>query len=140
MKLFIALLLLIISQAVSAEERVKTVVVVAKNSQIENLTNQHIANIFLARTKRFPNGVKALPIELKNSKVRDVFYQNISGKSPKQLYAYWATLVFTGKGKPPRSYANSAELQTKLLDNLGSITYLPVDQVTDQMKIVYRFP
>lgn len=112
----------------------------AKNSSIEALDEQYIANIFLARTNRFPNGEKALPLELKDNVLRDLFYQKIAGKSPKQLYSYWTTLVFTGKGKPPKNFQNHAALQSKLLSSPGSITYKPIEHVTDDMKVVYRFP
>lgn len=136
MKLLILLLTIMLSPVVCAT----TVVVVAKSSSIEALDDQYIANIFLARTNRFPNGDKALPIELKNHALRDSFYKEISGKTSKQLYAYWTTLVFTGKGKPPRSYKDNEALNSKLLSSPGSITYMPIEQVTDDMKIVYRFP
>ncbi|GLX79056.1 hypothetical protein tinsulaeT_23960 [Thalassotalea insulae] len=136
MKPFITALLLLLTQYSYGQ----TVVVVGKNSQIESLTVQLVENIFLARTTRFPNGDKAQPIELKDNVLRDNFYKNISGKSSKQLYAYWTTLVFTGKGKPPRAYSDSKDIQAKLLEQPGSITYLPLSQVTDEMKIVYSFP
>ena len=136
MKLFTMMVLILCSQFCYAQ----TVVVVSKDSQIEALDDQYVANIFLARTSRFPNGEKAQPIELKNSDLRTHFYQEISGKTPRQLNAYWTTLVFTGKGKPPRRYANTDDLQAKLLAQSGSITYLSLDEVTDEMKIVYRFP
>jgi len=126
--------------AVISLSHANVVVVVAKHSEIQSLEDKHVANIFLARTSRFPNGEKARPIELKNEALRNDFYLQISGKSSKQLYAYWTTLVFTGKGKPPRSYGDGATLQEKLLSQPGGITYLPLEQVTADMKIVYRFP
>lgn len=136
MKLFTMMMLILVSRYSFAQ----TVVVVSKESKIEALDDQYVANIFLARTSRFPNGEKAQPIELKNNDLRKRFYQDISGKTPRQLNAYWTTLVFTGKGKPPHSYGNNDDLHAKLLAQPGSITYLPLNQVTDDMKIVYRFP
>ena len=118
----------------------KIVVVVSKKSEIENLKNKQIANIFLTRTNRFPNGKKAIPIELSDDHLRDVFYQEISGKSPTQLMAYWTTLIFSGKGKPPRGYEDLNALISRLQRNPNSISYLSLLQVTDDLKIVYRFP
>ncbi len=116
------------------------VVVVSKDSPVETLENQQIANIFLTRTNRYPNGNKATPIELSHSQMRDIFYQEISGKSPTQLMAYWTTLIFSGKGKPPRGYGDIKSLIRRLGSNPGSISYLNLSQVTDELKIVYRFP
>ena len=118
----------------------QTVVVVAKNSVIEQLNDRQIANIFLARTKHFPNGEKASPMELKHNEMRASFYRQISGKTLNQLNAYWTTLVFTGKGKPPRPYSDSRDLLEKFNRQPGAITYLSREQVTARMKVVYSFP
>lgn len=117
-----------------------TVVVVDKNSPIEQLTSQEIANIFLARTTRYPNGKKAIPLELRNTEIRDDFYTKISGKTSRQLKAYWTTLIFTGKGKPPKGYQNSDALLSTLKTKVGAIAYLSDSQITQGMKVVYRFP
>jgi hypothetical protein len=116
------------------------VVVMAKDAKVHTLDNQHVANIFLTRTNRFPNGLKAIPIELKNSEIRANFYEEISGKNPTQLMAYWTTLIFSGKGKPPKGYNNVGALISRLENNLGCISYMSLAQVTDDLKIVYRFP
>lgn len=116
------------------------VVVVPKGSTIDNLTEDDIANIFLARTKYYPNGERSIPIELKRGKQRDEFYQLIAGKNTKQLMAYWTTLVFTGKGRPPKSYNELDALLEQLPSEVSYITYLDSEQVTDNMKVVYRFP
>lgn len=116
------------------------VVVVSKDSAINSLNEIEIANIFLARTRYYPNGEKSMPIELKHSKFRDEFYQIIAGKNTKQLMAYWTTLVFTGKGRPPKTYTELDSLLEKLSTQKNHITYLNINLVTDDMKIVYRFP
>lgn len=136
MKIIITALLITFSTTAFSE----TVVVVPKDSLVESLNDVDVANIFLARTNRFPNGDKSIPIELKNDTLRETFYQDISGKTPKQLSAYWTTLVFTGKGRPPKRYPTYQELTNRFLLNSGSITYLDKSQVTNNMKIVYTFP
>lgn len=116
------------------------VVVVAKDSNVNNLTEIEVANIFLARTRYYPNGERALPIELKNSSDRNDFYQAIAGKNSKQLMAYWTTLVFTGKGVPPKAFNDFQPLLDNLLSQKSKITYMASNLVTEQMKVVYRFP
>ncbi|WP_416305614.1 phosphate ABC transporter substrate-binding protein [Neptunicella sp. SCSIO 80796] len=135
MRPFILLILLLSSIVAHAE----VVVVVAKSSSLKNLDPQSIANIFLARTKQFPNGEKATPVEIKRGDMRSGFYQTISGKTPMQLKAYWTTLVFTGKGKPPKGLDNPQEIEKRLLQQPGTIAYLNANDVTDNMKVVYRF-
>lgn len=115
------------------------VVVVSKDSNIKSLNKNEIANIFLARTRYYPNGEKSTPIELKESMFRKVFYQSIARKNTKQLMAYWTTLVFTGKGKPPKTYKELSPMLDKLSSDKSYITYLDRSLVTDKMKIVYSF-
>lgn len=118
----------------------QTVVVVPTDSMVKSLSDLDVANIFLARTNRYPNGEKSIPIELKNDILREMFYQNISGKTPKQLTAYWTTLVFTGKGRPPKGYMTNNELMHKFEMDSRAITYLDETHVTSNMRVVYSFP
>lgn len=136
MKAIFTLLLMFFGATAFAQ----TVVVVPKNSKVKSLNDVDVANIFLARTNRFPNGEKSIPIELKDDILRKSFYQDISGKTPKQLTAYWTTLVFTGKGRPPKRYSDHKELMSKFALNSGTITYLDKALVTNNMRIVYSFP
>ena len=115
------------------------VVVVAKSSTIEVLNLNQVANIFLARTSRFPNGEKSIPVEFVYGEYREEFYVNISGKSAKQLMAYWTTLVFTGKGRPPKGYKELENLMAVLPLKSNYITYLDSSLVTKDMKVVFRF-
>ena len=115
------------------------VVVVAKNSTIETLDLNQVANIFLARTNRFPNGEKSIPIEFVYGDLREEFYVNISGKNAKQLMAYWTTLIFTGKGRPPKGYKELEQLMDAFPLKLNYITYLDSTLVTEDMKVVFRF-
>lgn len=136
MKPFFLLIALLLSNLCIGQ----MVVVMAKGAEVQHLSDQHVANIFLTRTNRFPNGLKAIPIELKNSDIRANFYEEISGKNPTQLMAYWTTLIFSGKGKPPKGYNNVSSLISRLEHNHGCISYMSLAQVTDDLKIVYRFP
>ena len=133
-RLFITAVLLLISSVTSAQ----TVVVVAKDSNIKSLDYQHVANIFLARTNRLPNGEKAQPLELKENPLREYFYQAISGKSPKQLYAYWTTLVFTGKGTPPKE-VSTAEMLQVVASNPNTIGFVDAASVTGDVKVIATF-
>ncbi|MEH6548754.1 MAG: hypothetical protein V7711_11290 [Pseudomonadales bacterium] len=132
-------LICILTLLLSAKAYSDLAVVVAKDALIDSLSEQQVANLFLSKTNRFPHGERAIPIEIKNGALRDGFYQRISGKTSTQLSSYWATLVFTGKGKPARGYQNLEELSAQLEAAPGSISYLPDEQVTQNMKVVYHF-
>ena len=116
------------------------VVVMPKNADIDSLSEAEVANIFLARTNRLPNGSKTFPIELKQANFKAAFYQHISGKTQRQLMSYWTTLVFTGKGRPPKTYTDIKALEQKFNENSNAISYVQASQLTSSMKVVYRVP
>ncbi|MGV6853278.1 MAG: hypothetical protein ACWA5R_14025 [bacterium] len=116
------------------------VVVVSKDSDISSLDKQDVSNIFLSRTKRFPNGERVYPLETSEEGLRLQFYHGISGRSISQLNAYWASLVFTGKGKPPKEVKDVDKLISELLERPGGIAFIRETQLTDDMRIVYQLP
>ncbi|NVK23408.1 MAG: phosphate ABC transporter substrate-binding protein [Gammaproteobacteria bacterium] len=131
--------LLLSSLFISSSVFAELVVVVGKDSKINSLDESTVENIFLSRTNRYPDGSKAKPIELKNNNYRREFYTRLTGKSPRQLSAYWTTLIFSGKGKPPKKLDDiNMVLEIAEVDT-GMITYLDASLVTDDLKVVYRF-
>lgn len=131
------LALLILAASVAHAE---LVVVVPKTSPVESLTAQEVRNIFLDRKRRFSEGTPALPIELEDADLRAQFYDAIANKSTAQLDSYWATLIFTGKGRPPRRFEDRNALFGALESGPGFITYLRESAVNSTVKIVFRLP
>lgn len=129
------LLALLVATTVNAE----ILVVVGKASTIENLSEQDVANIFLARTNRLADGNRVITLKLTDQHYEPGFYYKISGKNASQINAYWTTLIFTGKGKPPKECADRKKLLEELARHPEAIAYISSEQLTDQMKVVYKF-
>lgn len=132
MKRLLLMLLMLFPLSASAG----IVVVVSASSDIGALGEEEVANLFLARTKHLPNGDKAALYELSSSDLRLAFYNQIAGKNKRQINAYWASLIFTGKGKPPKELGDIAELESKLAEQPGAIAYVSDDMVSDTMRVV----
>ena len=64
-------------------------------------------------------------------------YKLISNKTISQLKSYWTTLIFTGKGKPPKSFSNINYLVNYMKLHAGSIAYVNTSEVTSEMKVIY---
>lgn len=114
------------------------VVVVSKDTSIDKLSKKQISKLFLSKSKSFPNGQRAIPIEIKNSDFKEFFYKTVSNKNSKQLLKYWAKVIFTGKGIPPKNVLHNHELFTFMLNNKNSITYIKREHLTDSLKIVWE--
>ena len=114
-------------------------VVVSASSPVTRLSKAQVADIFLGRTSRFPDGSQAVPIDqIEGAAVRDEFYRELTGKSPAQIKAYWSKIIFTGRGQPPREVLNSAELKKLIANNPHIIGYMEQSQVDDSVKVLFE--
>jgi len=113
------------------------VAVVSAKSAVVALNKSQLADIFLGRVARFPNGVRAVPIDQADGSVaRDEFYLRLAGKSAAQLRAYWSKILFTGRGQPPLTVANSDEVKRRLIGNPAAIGYIESNRVDGSVRVV----
>ena len=123
----------------NAYAKTDMVVVISKDSTIQTLSPKYISKIFLSKTKEFPNGQKALVADLNLKEYREIFYKKICTKSIKQLKKYWTTLIFTGRGIPPKKINSTDEIIMFINNNKNAISYLPKNLVNSNMKVVHEF-
>jgi ABC-type phosphate transport system substrate-binding protein len=116
------------------------VVVVNKNNSIESLSKREVIDIYMGRYLTFPDGEAAKPVDLPaQSKMKNDFYLQLVNQNEQKINAYWARLLFSGRAKPPETTKSIEDAINKLQQSQYSIGYLPADQLTDQVKVVYRF-
>ena len=113
------------------------VAVVSAKSPVAAMSKNQVADIFLGKISRFPDGSQAVPIDqAEGSAARDEFYLSFTGKSPSQLKAHWAKIIFTGRGQPPTEAANGAELKKRVVENPHAVGYIERNLVDDSVKVV----
>ncbi len=119
---------------------VAEVAVVVHPSNTVALNSEAIAQIYLGRSKSFPDGKTVLPLgQVENSKVTEQFNQKVLNKSGSQIKAYWSKLVFTGKGTPPKEISSDAEMLELVSQNPSVIGYVDKASVTDKVKVLATF-
>jgi len=112
-------------------------VVMSEKSSSKQLSKQDIERIFLNKTRFLPGGERVEVIEGISSELKDSFYHEVTRKSTSQLRSYWAKLIFTGKGKPPRQIKKD-NLVNYLNENPNAITYISEAQMNDSLKVLYK--
>ena len=128
----VCIVLLFGSWSVMAE----TIVIVHPSNTAE-LTAKSVQRIFLGKEKKFSDGSETIPINHEpTSEVRADFDASFLRKSSSQVSAYWAKLVFTGKGVPPKEVANDAEVIDLVSKNPSAIGYIDDASLTDAVKQV----
>ncbi len=133
MKQFLTFCFLCMTYAAQAD----ILIVVGKNSTVNNINEREVNNVFLSKTRFLDNGTRVKPFELNNEIIKGEFYKLIANKSPSQINSYWTTLIFTGKGKPPRKVQEITRLIQVLNDTPSAISYLPQEEVTDSVRVVH---
>jgi ABC-type phosphate transport system substrate-binding protein len=131
--------LLLAFAAGPAHAQEDVVPVVSARSTVTVLNANQVADIFLGKASRFPDGSLAVPIDLsEDSPLRDRFYTSYANKSPAQLKAHWAKIIFTGRGQPPRQVSNSVEARKAVADNPNAIAYIDPKDVDKSVRVLSR--
>ncbi|ESS70609.1 hypothetical protein MGMO_121c00050 [Methyloglobulus morosus KoM1] len=130
--LFVALVL------VTHSTQAEIVVVMSAKSNVTNLSKDNVSAIFLGKTATLPDGIQAVPIEQDaGQEAYKEFHRIVIEKSDAQLNAYWAKMVFSGKGNPPREVANNAEVLKIIAASPSMIGYLEKSAVNRTVKVVF---
>ena len=120
-----------------ASARSDIVVVVSADSPISSLSKNQVAKIFLGKSRRFPDGSKAVPLNQSEGNLgRDAFYQLVTNKSPAQIKAHWSKLIFTGRGHPPKEATDNNAVKQLLANNRVNISYIDRGAVDNSVKVV----
>lgn len=137
---FVFLLLVSVSMLSVSEDASYSTNNIAIISHVENdsaPTPKQIAKIYLGKTKVFPNGDPATPLDLpEGALMREVFYQHVVRKSPRALKKYWAKRIFTGEGAPPRELPNDDEVKAFVAKDKSAIGYIDSGNVDASIKVL----
>jgi ABC-type phosphate transport system substrate-binding protein len=115
----------------------EVVAVVASSSNVKQLSAAQIADIFLGKTSRFPDGSAAIPVDqAESSAERAEFYTRYAGKSAVEMKMHWSKLIFTGRGQPPRELQDPATVKALLANNPAAISYLDRSEVDATLTVL----
>lgn len=114
--------------------------VIVHKSNTDTMTPDHLKMIFLGKIKGFPTSGKAVPLDLpEGSAIRALFLKNVAKKSQAQFTAYWAKLMFTGKGVPPKVVDTEADMIALVAKNPSIVGYVDSANVTADVRVVAKF-
>lgn len=87
------------------------------------LSAGEVKDIFLG-TRTAVAGIDVVPVLANAGAAHDVFLKTYVGKSDQGLRNHFKSLVFTGKGSMPRSFASDAEIVRYVAGTKGAIGYI----------------
>ena len=106
---------------------------------VSSITAAQAADIFLGKMTKLSDGTPVTVIDHKEGDaIRDEFYQKVVGKNASQLKAYWAKLVFTGEGVPPKGYSGDKAVLDHVSNTAGAIGYVSDGSVNKSVKVLFE--
>lgn len=141
MKTIIKSLAAVVALGISSLCIADVVVIVHPSAGVSALTDDDVSRIFLGKSKSFPSGGQALPMnQNEGSAIRDKFIRIVCKKSPSQYKAYWSQLVFTGKGTLPKDVGGDTAVKALVAANPNMIGYVDSSAVDNTVKVVFKLP
>ncbi len=71
---------------------------------------------------------------------RQAFYQRATGKSSSQLKSYWARMIFTGQGMPPRQVKSVRDMVRTVQQDPHAVGYLQETEIQEGLRVLLRLP
>ena len=106
---------------------------------MDSLTSAQVKDLFLGKVTSLPDGTKVTVIEHKDGEaVKEEFYDKVVGKSPSQLKAYWAKIIFTGEGFPPKAYSGDKTVKNHVSATPGAIGYISAESMDKSVKVLFE--
>lgn len=115
--------------------RAELVVVVSPKNAASTMNSEQVAQFFLGTS----NSLKPID-QADGSPIRAEFYKKVADKEPSQVKAIWSKLVFTGKGKPPKELASSADVKKAIDADPNAIGYIEKSAVDSSVKVILTVP
>jgi hypothetical protein len=95
-----------------------------------------VRRLWLGKTDALPDGTRVRPLGIEESPLRDEFLTRVLRKNEMQFRSHWARMIFTGNGQPPRNVGDPAEVLRIVATQPGYIGYVPVEDVTPDVKVL----
>lgn len=106
---------------------------------VASLTPEQVRNLFLGKDNRLPDGTPCKVVDQVDGRaIRNEFYERVLLKTPEQAKAYWAKLIFTGKGVPPPVLMDDAAVRRWVSRDPRGIGYIDEAAVDSSVKVLLK--
>ena len=111
-------------------------VIANKGISVDSISAKEAKKLWLGKSKSL-GGTNVKLADLKPGDAsREQFYSNVVKKSGKKLKAYWAKIVFSGKGTPPKPFASDADVIGWVAKTPGALGYVDSGAADDSVKVL----
>ena len=110
--------------------------IVKQDNPVESVSKKSLKKMLLGKAKKWDNGDKVVLATLTGGDTHEKFIKAFAGKTAKQFTNYWRKMVFSGKGKMPKSFDSEEDLAAFVADNKGALGYTTAGVVFDGTRVM----
>lgn len=111
-------------------------VIVSSTVDQDSISKDVLLNIYTLRVRNWDDGTRITVSDYRGSSdLRNEFYHYL-GTQVNTIKKVWLRAQFTGKITPPRTVDSVDEMISLVIDNPGTIGYVPIDQVPENTTIL----
>lgn len=114
----------------------EAVLIANKNVPDAALKAGDVELIFLGKKTAWSDGSKITVFMLKSGSVKDAFLSSYVGKTSSQFDTFWKQMLFTGKGKPPKTFASEPDLVKAVAETPGAVGVINSDTEHGKVKTI----
>lgn len=112
-------------------------VVVHAANPAQSVTRKQLAELFLKKVTRWPDGAPVRPVEPPESSLtRAYFLSDVIGKSAFAVKVFWQKRVYAGREVPPVEKPSDEEVLAYVRANHGAIGYVSRDTDVAGVKVL----
>ncbi|MBC3872131.1 hypothetical protein [Undibacterium flavidum] len=134
------LLILLVATSYSGSLKASNDFVVVANLQagIDKMSKDEVINVYMGRNRKLASGINAQPIDLESPLTEKAnFYSVMVNKELPEISSYWARLMFSGQGSPPKQVMTTEQALEIVSNVKGAIAYIDRKKIDKRVKIVF---
>ena len=103
-------------------------IVVHESNPVSTLDKRQVSRLFLKRARTWENRERVEPVDqAENSDVRELFTDEVHGRSTRAIKSYWLRMIFTGEATAPPEVEGDAAVLAYIASNASAIGYVRTD-------------
>lgn len=136
----ITALVLAVLMLVAPAARADYFIVVSERNPLTMLSQKEALQLFMGRSRSFPDGQPAIACDIDSDGLRAGFYRALGGMSLPQVNSYWARLMFSGRSLPPERMETESAMVERIGRDPTAIGWLPQAPKQKGLRIVLVLP
>ena len=107
-----------------------------KSLPIKKLSHSQVKRIFLGKVSSINNHRIKVVEQVATSESRQKFIRLALNMTEPQMKSYWARIIFSGKGLPPKIKKTDKQVKNLIKENKNMIGYIQNKNLDDNFKVL----